>query len=82
VPRQPQLWPEVTPPYVPTNPEAAARRRRPRGAERDRPITAPAKGLLGLLLARYEPDAPVPETFGDAYDVLTKHGMGLFGDRD
>jgi phospholipase C len=80
VPRQPQLWPDVAKPYVPKNPEG--RRRAPSERERRRPLTAPGKGLLGLLLAKYEPDAPVPETFGDAYDVLTKHGMGLFGDRD
>jgi hypothetical protein len=46
------------------------------------PLTAPAIGLLGLLLAKYEPEAPIPQTFGEAYDMLTKHGDGLFGDRD
>jgi phospholipase C len=80
VPRQPQLWPDVAAPYVPRNPEST--RRAPSERDRRRPLTAPGKGLLGLLLARYEPGAPVPETFGDAYDVLTKHGRGLFGDRD
>lgn len=80
VPRQPQLWPDVATPYVPRNPEH--RRSAPSERDRRRPLSAPGKGLLGLLLAKYEPDAPVPETFGDADDVLTKHGMGLFGDRD
>jgi phospholipase C len=80
VPRQPQLWPDVAKPYVPRNPERS--RTGPGDRERRRPLTAPGKGLLGLLLAKYEPDAPEPQTFGDAYDVLTKHGMGLFGDRD
>ncbi|WP_439691588.1 alkaline phosphatase family protein [Curtobacterium sp. SP.BCo] len=80
VPRQPQLWPDVPRPYVPANPEATRRALTDR--DRRRPLTAPGRGLLGLLLAKYEPDAPVPETFGDAYDVLTRHGLGLFGDRD
>jgi phospholipase C len=39
-------------------------------------------GLLSLLLAKYQPDAPVPQTYGDAYDVLRRHGTALFGDRD
>ncbi|OIH95087.1 alkaline phosphatase family protein [Curtobacterium sp. MCBA15_001] len=80
VPRQPQLWPDVAKPFVPKNPEH--RRAAPSERGRRRPLSAPGRGLLGLLLAKYEPGAPVPETFGDAYDVLTKHGMGLFGDRD
>ncbi|QCR44866.1 hypothetical protein C1N91_16315 [Curtobacterium sp. SGAir0471] len=80
VPRQPQLWPDVAPQYVPTNPEG--RSGPPSERDRRRPLTAPGIGLLGLLLAKYEPDAPVPTTFGDAYDVLTEHGAGLFGDRD
>ncbi|AYG03755.1 alkaline phosphatase family protein [Gryllotalpicola protaetiae] len=79
-PRQPQLWPDVPRPYVPRNPEAA--KQPPSDADRRRPLTAPGRGLLGLLLARYEPGAPVPETFGDAYDALSKHGYGLFGVRD
>lgn len=79
-PRQPQLWPDVARPYVPTNPESS--RKPPSDRDRDRPLTAPGMGLLGLLLAKYDPGAPVPKTFGDAYDVLTEHGHGLFGDRD
>jgi phospholipase C len=79
-PRQPQLWPDVPHPYVPRNPEGSAGP--PSAAERRRPLTAPGRGLLGLLLARYEPGAPIPETFGDAYDVLSAHGDGLFGVRD
>jgi phospholipase C len=79
-PRQPELWPVVASPYVPKNPESTSMA--PVETLRSRPLTAPAKGLLGLLLAKYEPDAPVPETFGDAYDVLDKHGHGLFGVSD
>ena len=35
-----------------------------------------------FALARYEPGADVPQTYGEAYDALVKHGKGLFGDRD
>ncbi|MET0480276.1 MAG: hypothetical protein ABWZ69_02865 [Mycetocola sp.] len=45
-------------------------------------MTPPAKGVLGLLLAKYEPGRPVPETYGDAYDVIVQHGKGLFGVTD
>ncbi|NNC13724.1 hypothetical protein HII28_17810 [Planctomonas sp. JC2975] len=80
VPRQPQLWPDVQAPYVPANPER--RRAEPAGRDRERPLTSPAKGLLGLLLAKYEPQAARPETFGDAYDTLHRHGELLFGTTD
>lgn len=80
VPRQPQLWPDVPRPYVPRNPESVDRV--PTEEQLRRPLTAPAIGLLGLLLAKYEPEAPIPQAFGEAYDMLTKHGVGLFGDRD
>ena len=79
-PRQPALWPTVTPAYVPPNPEANPRSDKEK--DRKRPLTPPALGLIGILLARYEPDAPVPDNYADAYDVLVKHGFGLFGVRD
>jgi hypothetical protein len=42
-------------------------------------LSPPGRGLLGLLLARYgPPDAPEPETYAEAYDVLQQHGLGLF----
>jgi phospholipase C len=79
-PRQPALWPTVTPAYVPPNPEATHRTDRQK--DRARPLTPPALGLIGILLARYEPNAPMPDNYADAYDLLTKHGDGLFGVRD
>jgi phospholipase C len=79
-PRQPALWPTVTPAYVPPNPEANPRA--DKNKDRTRPLTPPALGLIGILLAKYEPDAPVPDNYADAYDVLMKHGDGLFGVRD
>jgi phospholipase C len=81
VPRQPALWPDVHRPFVPPNPEAG----KPHPAtdvDRNRPLTAPALGLIHLLLAKYEPDAPTPRNYGDAYDVLHRHGDGLFGTHD
>ena len=64
---------------MPPNPEAQPD---PTGEQKHRPLSSPAEGLLGLLLARYDPGQPVPKTFGEAYNVLVKHGKGLFGDRD
>jgi phospholipase C len=79
-PRQPALWPDVYPSYVPTNPEASA----PSLANDDlrRPLTSPGIGLLGMLLAKYEPTAPIPLDYQDAYAALQKHGVGLFGVSD
>ncbi len=75
-PRQPKLWPDTHPAFVPTNPESAPK---PHEEHRSRPLSNPAEGLLGLLLSKYDPKAKVPETYGEAYDVLVKHGKGLFG---
>jgi len=80
-PRQPALWPDVHRPYVPPNPESGGQAPTD-DARRRRPLTPPALGLIGLLLARYEPGAPLPSTYGDAYEVLHRHGDGLFGVRD
>ena len=78
-PRQPALWPDVHASYVPPNPEATGK---PHEVHRSRPLTPPAQGLLGLLLAKYDPLAPVPNNYADAYAALVKHGTGLFGVRD
>lgn len=78
-PRQPTLWPTIVAPYVPPNPEGARR-----GTARDasRPLTPPALGLLGPVLAKYEQTAPRPQSCGDAIDIVRKHGRNLFGNRD
>jgi phospholipase C len=78
-PRQPAFWPSTHPAFVPPNPESAPK---PHEQYRTRPLSPPAEGLLGLLLAKYDPKAPVPRSYGDAYDVLVKHGTGLFGVSD
>lgn len=78
-PRQPYTWPTTHPQFVPPNPEAVPA---PQHEHKHRPLSNPARGLLGLMLAKYAPGTPIPETFGDAYDVLVTHGQGLFGTRD
>jgi phospholipase C len=78
-PRQPALWPDVHPAYVPPNPESVPA---PQVQFKSRPLSPPAEGLLGLLLAKYEPGAPTPRTYEDAYTVLVKHSQGLFGVSD
>jgi phospholipase C len=78
-PRQPFEWPTTHPQFLPKNPEDVPQ---PKHEHKHRPLSTPAQGLLGLLLARYEPDMIVPDTYGEAYDVLVKHGRGLFGVRD
>lgn len=77
-PRHPADWPVTTPAYTPPNPEQGAPH--PGDARHDKPLTPPARGLLGLLLARYgKPGEPEPETFADAYRLLHEHGEELFG---
>ena len=75
-PRHPSTWPTVSPAYVPPlvdEDEVKELQSSPKH------LTSPAKGLLGLLLAKYEKgDHPDPETYQDAYDILTAHGLGLF----
>ncbi|MEV4776561.1 alkaline phosphatase family protein [Microbacterium sp. LWH12-1.2] len=77
-PRHPADWPETTPSFTPENPEATPPH--PAHAHKDKPLTPPAHGLLGLLLARYGlPDDEEPQTYEDAYNLLHQHGRGLFG---
>jgi phospholipase C len=78
-PRQPAFWPDTHASFVPPNPESLPK---PHETHRERPLTPPAEGLLGLLLAKYDPKAPVPRSYGDAYDALVEHGTGLFGVSD
>ncbi|AYF97914.1 alkaline phosphatase family protein [Protaetiibacter intestinalis] len=78
VARDPSTWPTTTPQYLPPNPQAEDPH--PGNAHRDKPLSPPAQGLLGLLLAKYgNPEHIDPKTYGDAYQVLTTYGTGLFG---
>ncbi|GAB2554711.1 alkaline phosphatase family protein [Leucobacter ruminantium] len=79
VPRHVADWPQPSPAFVPPNPEGGPH---PAEADPDRPLSPPAKGLLGLLISRYgtaEERAHPPATFADAYRTLQKYGNGLFG---
>ncbi|HWI32409.1 MAG TPA: alkaline phosphatase family protein [Microbacterium sp.] len=78
-PRDPRLWPDVHPMYVPANPEASNAPDPSQHPHRDKPLSPPGKGLVGMLLARYgDGTEPEPETYADAYRVLQQHGLGLF----
>jgi phospholipase C len=77
-PRHPLTWPATTPQYTPPNPEAQPPH--PGDAHRTAPLSPPARGLLGLLIAKYgDGSEPEPETYGEAYELLQKYGIGLFG---
>ncbi|MFI8594211.1 alkaline phosphatase family protein [Microbacterium sp. NPDC078428] len=78
-PRDPATWPLVHPMWVQPNAEEDSLADLAHGKHRLKPLSQPGKGLLGLLLARYgPPDAPEPQTYADAYEVLRTHGLGLF----
>jgi len=80
-PRHPSDWPTTTPSFTPNNPEETAAH--PAHAHKDKPLTPPARGLLGLLLARAGlPESQQPQTFMDAYNLLHAEGKGLFGSPD
>ena len=77
-PRHPADWPVTNPTYTPPNPEKSE----PLPGKKDhlKPLTPPARGLLGLLLSRYgKAGEAEPETFADAYRLLHEHGEELFG---
>ena len=83
-PRPTSDWPQTLPQYTPPNPEVSF----DATSERDRikPISNPAKGLLGLVMAKYgvKGEEP-PQTYGEAYAALmetqTVNGQ-LFGTLD
>lgn len=75
-PRQPSNWPNTTPQFIPPNPQATA----PDADSAEKPLSAPGRGLLGLLLAKFAPaGTPLPESYGQAYEHLEKYGSRLFG---
>ncbi|MGM7698703.1 alkaline phosphatase family protein [Microbacterium sp. A84] len=76
-PRHPDDWPETTPQWVPANPQEAPPH--PAHVHKDKPLSPPARGLLGLLQAKFDSDEPEPETYADAYEQLHKHGVGIMG---
>jgi len=80
VPRQPYTWPQPSSLWRPPNPEAVAEQTT--ATHKRRPLTSPARGLVGLLMSRFNRDAAIPTTYGEAFDALVEHGDGLFGTTD
>ena len=79
-PRPVSDWPDTHPQYTPPNAELSPI---PREKYKGRPLSSPAKGLIGLLIARFgAPGQSAPDTYGEAFDTLMLHGKGLFGTTD
>lgn len=79
-PRPASEWPTPHPLYVPPNPEEVPPH--PAMKNEAKPLTEPAKGVIGLLYARFgteEEKRTEPQTYQDAYNALQKYGVGLFG---
>ena len=80
-PRPVSDWPTTLPHYVPPNPDENLDPESPE--HRAKKISSPAKGLLGLLMAKYAGDGEqAPETYQEAFAALVLHGKGLFGTLD
>ncbi|MEI3866572.1 alkaline phosphatase family protein [Microbacterium sp. CCNWLW134] len=78
-PRHPATWPTVHPMYHPPNPQADEPIDVTSSPHRDKPLSPPGRGLLGLLQARYgEGSRGEPQTYAEAYDYLRRRGKGLF----
>jgi phospholipase C len=79
LPRDPRTWPDVHPMYLPPNPQADESIDPSASPHKDKPLSPPGRGLVGLLLAKYGGDGHAePETFEQAYTLLRRHGLGLF----
>ncbi|MCS5734655.1 alkaline phosphatase family protein [Herbiconiux daphne] len=83
-PRPASEWPQTMPQYTPPNPEVSFDATSE--AQRVKPISNPAKGLLGLLIAKYGVKGePEPDTYAEAFAALmeTQNENGqLFGTLD
>lgn len=65
------------PQWLPANPQEGPPH--PKHRHRDKPLSPPAQGLLGLLQAKFGDGSPLPQTYAEAYTKLHEHGGGLFG---
>ncbi|HQZ35701.1 MAG TPA: alkaline phosphatase family protein [Ilumatobacteraceae bacterium] len=76
-----EKWPVTHPAYVPVDIDGEMD---PKADQhKARKLSNPAKGLLGMLIAKFgDPADPVPETYDAAFDALTELGQGLFGTLD
>ncbi|MGD8169872.1 alkaline phosphatase family protein [Herbiconiux sp. P16] len=68
-PRPASDWPQTMPSYTPPNPEVDFDNSN--ADQRAKPISNPARGLLGLVIAKYGvPGEPEPDTYAEAYAAL------------
>ncbi|MCU1530285.1 MAG: hypothetical protein JWP75_4048 [Frondihabitans sp.] len=74
-PRAADTWPVLA---IPTVPQIPA----PLAVARSQPPTPTGLGILGVVLARFEPDATAPVSVSSAFDTLSDRGRGLFGTQD
>lgn len=74
-PRMVTSWPSISIPRVPQPPLS-------RRAKVSHPQTPTGLGILGLVLARFEPTERLPSSVSTAFDTLADRGTGLFGIRD
>ena len=76
-PRHPDDWPVTNPQWLPANPQEGPPHAKNR--HKDKPLSPPAQGLLGLLQAKFGDGSPLPQTYAEAYETLHQHGSNLFG---
>jgi len=77
-PRHPDDWPTTVPQWLPSNPQETPPH--PAHAHKDKPLSPPARGLIGLLQAKAgKSGAAEPETYAEAYEQLHLYGRGLMG---
>lgn len=77
-PRHPDDWPVTTPQWLPDNPEEEPPH--PAHKHKDKPLSPPARGLVGLVQAKFGIDAVSEvETYEEAYNHLVQYGAGVMG---
>jgi phospholipase C len=77
-PRHPDDWPTTMPQWLPANPQEAPPH--PAHAHKNKPLSPPARGLIGLLQAKAgQKGAAEPETYAEAFEQLHLYGRGLMG---
>jgi phospholipase C len=80
-PRPASEWPTTVPNFVPHNPDEKLDPNAPE--HRGKKLSNPARGLLGLLIAKFgRRDEVAPDTYQEAFKALALHGTGLFGTLD
>jgi phospholipase C len=47
----------------------------------NQPLSPPGAGLMAMMVSRYAPGQPAPTTYREAFELVTRHGLGLFGSK-